>query len=90
MSAKWPSGARPLTPRRKGQLVEAQTRRRNRLDEQGFKLVQGFVPREKASRFRDLKDVFDVTTMGAVLLRLLDEWDRRDGHQKSTTPTQAE
>lgn len=89
MSVEWPGGMRPLTPRRRDQLVEAQTRRRTLLDKQGFKLVQGFVPREKAGRFRDLKDVFDVTTMGAVLLRLLDEWDRGNGHQESTTTAQA-
>jgi hypothetical protein len=64
---------------RRARVAAAQTRRRDRMQDGGFVLVQGFVPKLRRPRFRELKAEFGVASMGGVLLRLLDEWEAGNG-----------
>ncbi len=73
--------AEPKAPskRRKAQLAAAQDRRRGRLDREGFKLVQGFVPLEYRKKLAALKAPLDARTMGGVLMKLYDYWEASNG-----------
>jgi hypothetical protein len=78
--------------RRRAQYVQAQDKHRGKLEGAGLRLLQGFVPKEKHPRFRRLKAQFGVTTIGAVLVKLLEYWEGRNHHggRKTTSNETAE
>lgn len=73
--------ARKNGTRRRQQLASAQTRRRQNLAETGKVLLQGFVPRGTRSKYKELKARLDARSMGDVLIRLLEDWEKNHGKE---------
>jgi len=75
-------GPKASTRRRKAQLAAAQDRRRVRLDREGMKLVQGFVPLDYRKKMTALKATLEASTMGGVFMKLYDHWEASDGNKQ--------
>ena len=65
--------------RRRKQLVEAQSRRRERLEEEGRSLLQGVVSKDVKRRYSLLKINLEAESLGHVMTRLLEFWESKHG-----------
>ena len=69
------------SPARKMQWQAAQDRRREALQSEGKKLLQGVVSKRVWQGIRLLKVELELNSIGDVMELLLDEWRKRHGKQ---------